>query len=130
MSSIASVLLKITGDSDDARQAVIATARDVAALDGQQANVGIDVDSAEAQIKIGRLTGQLDELGRKHVNPEVSVRAEEMIAELAGIEAVLLHLDGQSVHVDVDGHQALRRRRRRRRWRRRWQCRRDHRARR
>jgi hypothetical protein len=102
MSSIASVLLKITGDSDDARQAVIATARDVAALDGQQANVGIDVDSAEAQIKIGRLTGQLDELGRKHVNPEVSVRAEEMIAELAGIEAVLLHLDGQSVHVDVD----------------------------
>lgn len=87
--SLRNVLLKITGDSSDAKATIEEVKADVKSLDGVTGTAKVEVDgAAAARARIDELKVKLGELDRSKATPKVEL-------EIAAAEAQLKRLEGR-----------------------------------
>lgn len=102
MSSIANILLEVTGDSDDAQRALADVAADLAVFGRETAEAEVDIDTAGAEAHLDELKAQLASFSAEDATADVNVRITEAQAEIAALQAELSKLDGEDVTIDVD----------------------------
>lgn len=102
MASVANLLLQITGDPEDAREALRDVARDLSALDRMEAEADVDVDTGKARAQLRELRSQLSSIDRERVSPDIDVAIAGAMAKIAALELQLAALDRQDVDVDID----------------------------
>lgn len=99
---IANILLRVTGDADDAQREVVDLAGDLAAFDRIRAEAELEVESRQARAELRSFTRQLESIDRTRVNAEVDADIQGALVELALFDRVLDAIDRREVDVDVD----------------------------
>lgn len=100
--AIRDLLLKISGDGDDAKRELADVAKDVAAFGEQEAEAVIGVDTAKAESAIERATRELREFGRISVEAAAGVEIAKGEAQIERLKANLVRLSNQPASVKVD----------------------------
>jgi phage-related protein len=88
---VANILLRITGDADDAKRELAETARAIAGIDGQEADATVDVDTRSARTKLKAFRLELARLAREKVTVAVNIDEQGM---QRGMRAVLARTGG------------------------------------
>jgi hypothetical protein len=82
MADVRNILLKITGDPDDAQRALRETAAEIQAFARQSAEAEVKIDATEARRTLANLDARLTEIGSRKVEPEVKVNIDQARARL------------------------------------------------
>ena len=100
--ALRNILLRITGDGDDARREVGEVIDDLNKLDNTnaEARVSIAADAAKAQLTI--LNQRLERLSQQESTPKVQIAMGKTLAQIERVEAKLAKLAGETVEVDID----------------------------
>jgi hypothetical protein len=100
--ALRSILLKITGDPTDAKNALRETVTELKKVDGleAQARVTLKDEAIKAQIEV--VKARLERLGNQTVTPKVTIAMARSLEQLERLEAKLAKLDGKDVTVDVN----------------------------
>jgi phage-related protein len=102
VSSIANILLQVTGDSDDARRELEAVSRDLAIFGRETAEAEAELDTTGAKASLDELKGRLAEFSAQDYSTEINVQIAKAMADAAVLQAELERIDGENVTVDVD----------------------------
>lgn len=76
------ILLRITGDDDDAKQALASTAEGLAALAGTEAEATVSIDTAKAKAEIQAIKAALESISDEDVDIDVRRGAIERLGQL------------------------------------------------
>lgn len=102
--SVSDILLRITGDPDDAAHAIEEVAADLATFGKIEAEADATINTAEAKAELDVLKERLQQFDLEEVEPKVKVKIVEALAEIAAVQAELDKMDGENVDVDIDVH--------------------------
>lgn len=100
--SVSDILLRITGDPDDAAHAIEEVAADLAIFSKTEAEAKVKVDTEKAKADLALMKERLDAISTDDAEPQVKVKIAEALVEIGVIQAELDRLDGENVNVDVD----------------------------
>lgn len=101
MATIKDILLRITGDGDDARRELSALARDLAAFGAEEAEATAKVNTTAARVELERLEQQLNSIDGEDVSADANVRIGGALAEIAELKAALASIGDADIDVDV-----------------------------
>jgi phage-related protein len=102
MADVASVLLEILGDNEQARADLKEVSGDLAKFDQERAEAELDVQTQRAKAEIRAIRQELLRLEGEETTPEIGARISEAQVQLRVLERELAALDRREVEVDVD----------------------------
>jgi hypothetical protein len=97
--------VSIDADSTPAQRRIAEIRLQLEAL--AHADIGVDIDAAEALAQIDRLKAELDELGAKSPDVQVRVDTARAIAQLEEIQAEIDRINGEKVDINADDHGSI-----------------------
>lgn len=100
--SESSILLRIFGDSDDAKRHLLEVARQVEQFDSTEGTATADVDATPAKTKLRDLFTEFAKVARERVSARVDADTAAATAGLRGVDARADALDAKRVDVEVD----------------------------
>jgi phage-related protein len=99
--TIKDILLRITGDGDDARRELASLARDLAAFGAEEVEATASVDTLKARAELDRLEAQLNAIDGDDISVDANARVGGAMAELAALRAEISAIDGKDIDIDV-----------------------------
>lgn len=100
--SVANLLLKIRGDSDDARRDVDSLSARLAEFDRQEAEAQLTLDTSEGIRELDQLQARLKKFALTETDADVQLKTGAFLKDVAEVQATLQALDAQDVEIDVD----------------------------
>lgn len=100
--SVANLLLRITGDSDDARRDLEETAAELAAFGRQTAEAEAEVDTTAAKTALDLLQARLKEIDGTSVDAQANLDIAKAMIDAETLSRELAALDRDDVDIDVD----------------------------
>lgn len=97
---IKDILFRLSGDEDDATEALKKVATELEAFSRIRAEAGATVDTGDADSRLEKLTARLDELSLSTANPDIEVDIAAAQADIATVRAELAALPDE-VNIDV-----------------------------
>ena len=107
MPELAEILLKITGDSDEAQRDLKEFAGEVKAVDELDAEVTIDVVTKQAERDLRTIRRQLERVDVATARPEVQAQTAKALIDLGVLEAELARIDKLDPKIDIDVRRGL-----------------------
>jgi phage-related protein len=102
VAAIENILLRITGDEDDAERSLKSIATDLEAFSRLSATAEAEVDTGSASARLEELEAQLEALDEETVTPEVKVNTAAARAELAGLQRRLAAIERNDINLNLD----------------------------
>jgi hypothetical protein len=96
------VLLRLKGDSGDARRAINEVRSDLRRMSAQEASIRLDIQTARVERQIATVREQLKNLARQDPSPTVDIKTARATERLALLELRLDRLNLKKVNIDVD----------------------------
>lgn len=100
--SVANILLRITGDSSDARRELELVAQQVQQFDSEEATATADVDTVQGERKLRDLFTDLARMAREKVVAKVDADTSDAVTGMRAVDARADILDAKHVDVEVD----------------------------
>lgn len=97
-----SVLLRLTGDSADAKRAVREVRADLQRMSREEARIRIDIQTARVERQIQQVKDNLERLARQTPSPRIEIQTARAREQLALLEFRLDKLSLKQVNIDVD----------------------------
>jgi hypothetical protein len=102
VASLRQILLRVTGDADDARAELRKTAAELRELSGMTAEARVELKTNVVEEQIARVQVRLANLSAQEATPEVRVRMARAVAEIERLQGRLAKLRSEDVTIDVD----------------------------
>lgn len=100
--TIRDVILRITGDGDDARRELERLSLELTKFGSKDAEANAKIDTAKAKENLKELEVEFKRIDGRDLSATANVRLGSAMAELAALQAELDHLDGDDVTIDVN----------------------------
>ncbi|HEY3435068.1 MAG TPA: hypothetical protein VGK41_05400, partial [Solirubrobacterales bacterium] len=100
--TIRDVILRITGDGDDARRELERLALDLTKFGNKKAEANAKIDTAKAKADLKALETQFERIDGRDLSATAKVQLGKAMAELAMLQAKLDEIDGRDVEIDIE----------------------------
>lgn len=100
--TIRDVILRITGDGDDARRELERLALDLTKFGQKHAEADAEIDTAKAKADLKALETQFSRIDGRDLTATAKVRLGKAMAELTALQAKVDELDNRDIEIDVD----------------------------
>jgi hypothetical protein len=105
--ALKNILLKVVGDSDDAKRKLGEVVEDLRVVGNTTAEARVEIQTQAAQIKLDRLKQKLAQLSAQEATPRVTIAMARTVEQIDRLEAKLEALDHKRVEVKVDVDRSL-----------------------
>src|SRR6476469_3044042 len=99
--TIRDVILRITGDGDDARRELERLSRDLTKFGQKDAEANADIDTAKAKADLAALEREFSRIDGRDLTATANVRLGRALADVAALRAELDALDGKDIDIEV-----------------------------
>ena len=104
MPSIQEILLRVTGDTDDAEKDLATLAAELSGFDREEAEATLDLEDGRVREKLRAIEGKLNEFARDTATAKADLDTREARGQLQVLQAGLDRIDGRNVSPDIDAY--------------------------